>query len=183
MRVFESTTRQWRSLANPPAMLEDGEVQGVGVRVSSVMFQGLLYVLFKSYKNTEYWLFCYNALEDTWKETGVNIPGRGIHDDILVVSGHRLFLVRSSLESKDTIAILELLVGERESKVLFHMRRELVLQVYNVEEDDVYTYLHIQAFGFGASVMLLSSESELSIVYDLETCSWGLLNPSGTSPS
>ena len=71
MRVFESTTNPWQSLANPSNMLEDEYNDGImSIHVSSLMFEGLLYILFTSYEGKEYWLFSYNPLEDMWKDTG-----------------------------------------------------------------------------------------------------------------
>jgi hypothetical protein len=45
-------------------MLEDECNDGtMSIHVSSLMFEGLLYVLFTSYEGKEYWLFSYSPLE------------------------------------------------------------------------------------------------------------------------
>ncbi|XP_024362164.1 uncharacterized protein [Physcomitrium patens] len=130
MCVFASTTNQWRISSNPPVLrLHDG----AGAQAHSVIFQGQLYVLFKTYRVPgsnegwpfKFWLHRYTFLEDFWTDCGVDFPewpDNGIDRKELVVSRNRLFVVsghtlhletrEGSIRMLDPLSVFEILLAD-----------------------------------------------------------------------
>lgn len=136
--VFDSTTNQWRISSNPPVrQLHD---KGAGAQAHSVIFQGQLYVLFKTYRvpgsiegrPSKFWLHRY-CLEDSWADCKVDFPEwpyDGVEQKQLVVSGNRLFVVSGytlRLETRnglirmlDPLSVFEILLADSTLITEFH---------------------------------------------------------------
>lgn len=204
MCVFESTTKQWRSSSTfPPVRRLDG---GFAPQTHSVIFQGLLYVLspcVDGYTSgytfgtrdypIKYWLFSYNFLEDSWKDTGVDFPNwSGNIRMELVVSGNHLFVVSgedltvevsgSSVRMKNPLSVTEISLAERTVNTVSHLTnplfdtRGLEVEISRLKPFGS-RYRHFsfnQAFGFSNSIMFTYDFLGFSILYNLVICSWQL---------
>lgn len=173
LHIYESTTGKWRSSTNP---LLDSEL-GIGDYGSSIMFQGLLYVLFSSYDHQLFWLFRYNIVEDVWEDTNVDFELGSLCWPQLIVTNNRLYLVSWMVDELDKshlhcrLYIEEILLLEKALSTVFQMTGEIVKLVFHLP-DLGGRCSEIQAFGFEKSVMLMSRKTGISIVYDLVSGLW-----------
>ncbi|KAG0607792.1 hypothetical protein M758_8G055200 [Ceratodon purpureus] len=193
MNIYETTTLQWRSATNPP--LEPG--LGVGSDGSSIMFQGRLYVVLSSYEHSHYWLFTNNITEDEWEDTNVYLdPQRMAVSPQLIVSDNRLFIMsfEATEEAGRRLYVEEILLAERVLSTMLQMTEEHVRLLFHfaedVDDDDGNSSQsseendpEIEAFGFGKSIMLLSTENGISTVYDLESRLWSEMPRHPMDPS
>lgn len=114
MCVYESATDQWRIAPNPPNPNLPGpsNLPGphaeFGAHVRSVVFRGLLYVLFSAKCRGIYRLYSYDFEEDAWEDTGVQFwtgPQFWVDLDLcdLVVSDNRLFLMAQRVVDRSLV--------------------------------------------------------------------------------
>jgi hypothetical protein len=201
--VYESTTNQWRSSRTyPPVRQVEG---GFAYPTTSIIFQGLLYVLTPFYSGQtrgyrfgpqdhpiKYFLFCYNFVEDSWENTGVDFPNWLDHTLVkieLVAGGDRLFVVSGdnlALEESDNsvrlegpLSVTEILLADRKLNTVSHWAQPVFglgagsskLKPFGSRHS---VYRYNQAFGFSNSIMLTYDWLVFSIVYNLVTCLWEL---------
>ncbi|KAG0598458.1 hypothetical protein M758_12G075400 [Ceratodon purpureus] len=188
MYVYDSGTELWRSSSNPNSLLDkEGFVGYLG---STVMFQGRLYVLFSSSGHYEYCLFSYDILEDVWEDTGIHIRSSAnyrvptLSQVQLLVSDDRLFLVYWGSLNRFPDAccglhIDEVLLADADIQEVFQMTPEVLLVVFHLAAAQESKF---QAFGFQKSVILMSEETGVSLLYDLESALWSQLPASLMDP-
>jgi hypothetical protein len=189
MAIFDSTIGQWRSSSFP--RFREFVERGCSLSGSCVMYQELLYVLFRAREGPAHcWLLTYNILDDTWNDTGVNIDTELIKfaTPRLVVSDDRLFL--ASLSNFKTLCLAEVVLADRALVVVFRVTPEQVFLLINVDPRQVVSGHFwnpevVQVFGFKKSIVVMMSDKKRTpIVYDLVTGLWSRLphNPQQPLP-
>jgi hypothetical protein len=191
IHLFDSTTTEWRDLNTPAEELE------VVSPLSAVFFRGALYVLEGRSDFANLRIISFNLEEDRWREVSVPLTAYGIrsYPELLVVD-HRLMMTLWLIEPdssarpsehNDTFQVLEVLVDENSSRILFHMpiatlrdhfgeRLKILLDGWESDQVTVPCAVpSIDSTGLCTSITLMSTSSGKLLRYDLtrETCGGG----------
>jgi len=179
VRVYDSTTDQWKALTNPPC------VQKAVKDVCCVMFQGHLYVLVGSEGYRPFWR--YNFSENTWENLAVHMPGSNMIPQLVVID-NRLFVVSWLLEMltfsfggrmsrQCRFEVSEIEIGNLSYKTLFTMSNATVMKHFSIETERYQSdFCPINASGFGKnSLLFIAKSSRKPMVYDLKKRRWSTL--------
>lgn len=181
VRVYDSTTSQWKGLKNPSCIKEAVS------DVCSVIFRGHLYVLVGGDGYRPLWR--YNFLEDSWENLAVQMPSRTIIPQ-LVVCDNRLFVVywlahkfqlsfnSGGVSRECRLEVSEIKVADSTHNILFRMANPEVMEHFGVETERVADpgICPIIASSFGMnSLLFIAKTSRKLMVYDLKNRSWSTL--------
>lgn len=181
VRVYDSTTNEWKSLTNPSC------IQKYGVNdVCSIMFQDHLYFLLGSHDG-KHPLWRYYPSKDTWENLTLHMPGRIILPQFMV-SGNRLYLAAWWLEEvvfqfdigmsrRCRFEVSEVKIADSVQESLFRMSNAEVMKAFDIETERVQVDLcPVIASGFGKnSLLFIAKSSRKPMVFDLETRLWSRL--------
>ncbi|CAM6092915.1 unnamed protein product [Calypogeia fissa] len=191
--VYESPSNQWRKLPDPPVEWSNGW----GKQPRTVMFQGLLYVLFCGPDGFIDRLFSFKYLEDEWADTGVQFWKSELHLCDLVVSNNRLFLMTRGLVDHSLRAyrrsrqpehfgwpfdISEIRLSDRVCRTVAQMDIAEVCANFGINranwpDSSILCIYKIRSFGFDKSVLLMCTATGKMMLYDLVTGAWESLPP------
>lgn len=185
--VYESSTKEWRSLKSP------SETLVLKTAVSAVSFGGVLYVVFRLSPGGRFLLLSYNLQTDVWKLFGLRIPKKKRLPQ-LVVSCNRLFtmmwisepclLTPEQPEPHRKFQLLfevrEVLVAECSSRMVVQLTTTQLQEMFGEETvslDIAYGFPCFNSTGICKSLVLMSFMSGKLISYDLASGSAVALPP------
>ena len=183
VRVYDSETNEWKSMKNPPWIFS-----GVGHIRRSIMFQGLLYVLFYGHKEYHFWR--YNLADNVWERLAAPISSDFKYPE-LVVSGNRFFLVawyskrfclsldgglKNLRERHWFYKLFEIKVPGMSREMLFDYSKARMDLLFGVKSTEAETseskYLRMSVFSSGSYLLFMSNSSGKMMAYDVVTKKW-----------
>ena len=176
VHVHESTTNEWRGLRNPPKEFEES------IAGSAVIFQEILYIVFRDIVRRQFVLLSYKLQEDVWTELKrMSFPVLyKLRHPQLVVRGNRLFMnafsdgkpCSSSEPNPSLFEVIEIVIADSTSRSVVQFSIAQLHRMFdeeNSEFDIAYGLPCFDSSGECNSIVLMSSLSGKLILYDL-TC-------------
>lgn len=176
VHVHESSSNEWRGLRNPPKEFEES------IAGSAVIFQEILYIVFRDIVRRQFVLLSYKLQEDVWTEIKrMSFPVLyKLRHPQLVVRGDRLFMnafsdgksCSASEPNPSLFEVIEIVVADSSSRTVIQFSIAQIHRMFGEQDsefDIAYGLPCFDSSGLCNSIVLMSSLSGKLILYDL-TC-------------